>query len=276
LADGVEKHYNYILNWLAFRVQKPGEKNGKTLLFKSIQGTGKNTFFEWFGESIIGENHFRMINSIELLTGTFNSVIEGCLFLIGDEISNVGRDSAKIKNLLSQPTVLIHRKNLEPYRSPNLFQTVFLTNNTTYFNLENPQRRFVCFKASAIHRNDDEYFKQLKAQMNNNDCADHFYTWLLRRDISGFNDKSTSFPISDFHEALIEVNKTSVDLFIENYNWRNTTRVKTTEFYDAYKIYCTVENLECEKKQKFYNQAHSHLEIKTIKGYPHFCKPGTE
>jgi len=192
LADSNEEHYNYIMDWLAFRVQKPGEKNGKTLLFQSVQGAGKNILFEWFGESVIGMDHYRIINNIKLLTGKFNSVIEGCLFMIGDEISITGKDGAKIENILAQSVVMIRHKYMEPYKSPNLFQMVLFTNNDNYFNLEAKQRRFDCFRASPIHRDDSEYFRRLKAQMNNDDCADHFYTWLLRRDISGFNDKSIS------------------------------------------------------------------------------------
>jgi hypothetical protein len=268
--------YNYILDWLAFRVQKPGEKNGKTLLFQSKPGSGKNIFFEWFGESVIGKTHYQIINNISSITGNFNSVIEGCLFMIGDEISNVGKDGAMIKNILTQDTVLINHKGVRAYPCSNLFQMVFLTNNIKYFILERAQRRFVCFQASSIHRDNEDYFKRLKAQMNNEDCADHFYTWLLRRDITAFNDKAATFPLSEFHKVLMEINKTSIDLFIESYDWGDEIYVSKKDFYKYYMNFCNENDEEIIEKKYFNSEVVTQLQLVHLKGYPHYKRPEKE
>jgi hypothetical protein len=60
LCGNDPKVVNYVLKWIANRVQKPYEITKVALLFKSLQGAGKNLFWDWVGKSIIGQFFFFM------------------------------------------------------------------------------------------------------------------------------------------------------------------------------------------------------------------------
>lgn len=53
LAGCEQASLEYILNCLANVVQKPYDKTRTSLIFRSIEGCGKDTFFNWFGKSVV-------------------------------------------------------------------------------------------------------------------------------------------------------------------------------------------------------------------------------
>ena len=53
-----EKCYDYMIKYLAHMIQKPGEKIDIAIVLRSVQGIGKNRFFDNFGKYIIGSKYF--------------------------------------------------------------------------------------------------------------------------------------------------------------------------------------------------------------------------
>jgi hypothetical protein len=76
-----------VLKWLASKVQKPSIIPNVSLLFQSDQGTGKDTFFDWFGNNILGSQYYLNEDKAELLFGRFNSLIENRLLIVVNETS---------------------------------------------------------------------------------------------------------------------------------------------------------------------------------------------
>jgi len=64
LCGNDPKVVNYVLKWIANRVQKPYEITKVALLFKSLQGAGKNLFWDWVGKSIIGQKYFLILKKL--------------------------------------------------------------------------------------------------------------------------------------------------------------------------------------------------------------------
>jgi hypothetical protein len=48
---------DYLLNYLAHMVQRPGELPRVALVFQSEQGVGKNVFFENFANKVLGNEY---------------------------------------------------------------------------------------------------------------------------------------------------------------------------------------------------------------------------
>ena len=76
LCNNEEPVINYVSKWLARKVQKPYKLTNTAILFRSIEGCGKDTFFDWFGHSILGRQYYINEDKIEDIFGKFNQAIE--------------------------------------------------------------------------------------------------------------------------------------------------------------------------------------------------------
>ena len=66
-VGGEEEAFNYLLDWLALKIQQPGRRAEVALVFISNQGSGKNTLWDYVGETLLGEkillSHLRIDSS---------------------------------------------------------------------------------------------------------------------------------------------------------------------------------------------------------------------
>ena len=54
LCNNSDDVYNYVIKFLARKIQSPNILTNTALIFKSNEGAGKDMFFNWFGNKIIG------------------------------------------------------------------------------------------------------------------------------------------------------------------------------------------------------------------------------
>ena len=76
ICDDNIQVFNYFMAFLANLLQHPHNKANTALIIKSIQGTGKDTILNWFGNNILGAEYYFNEDSIELLFGRFNRSME--------------------------------------------------------------------------------------------------------------------------------------------------------------------------------------------------------
>ena len=88
---------DYFIKFLARKLQQPYKLTNTCLIFRSSEGCGKDTFFNWFGYSILGRNYYLNEDKIQLIFGRFNSCIENKILVIVNETS--GRDTAEMIHL---------------------------------------------------------------------------------------------------------------------------------------------------------------------------------
>ena len=107
--------YEYILNYLAHLIQKPGELPLVALLFRSEkEGVDKNLFFEMFiGNMLLGSKYMLQTADIDKILGRF-SMINDKLLVILDEAK--GKDTflnnEKIKNFITSPHIAWEKKGI--------------------------------------------------------------------------------------------------------------------------------------------------------------------
>jgi hypothetical protein len=80
LCNSEEIVYEWLLDWLAFTLQKPCELIGVAPVFISEEGAGKQPSWDFFGKLVIGSRYF-VTKEIDGLLGKFNESI-GNKFLI--------------------------------------------------------------------------------------------------------------------------------------------------------------------------------------------------
>jgi hypothetical protein len=137
--DHVEYVYpgdgQHIVDWLAHRVQRPGEKVNHALMLGGSQGIGKDTILEPVRHAV-GPWNFADVSPIEL-QGRFNPFLMSTVLRVSELRDQGDRDRygfyEHTKTLIAAPpdTMLIDEKNIRAYRVPNLVGVIFTTNHRT-------------------------------------------------------------------------------------------------------------------------------------------------
>jgi hypothetical protein len=190
--------FNYVIKWLANRIQTPYDVPRTALLFKSIDGCGKDLFFDWFGKMIIGEDYFVVAEDVELLFGKFNDIIKNKILVVGDEIqaSKTINLNESIKYAVTATVNNIETKGEPVYKNKNNIGYVFLTNNDFPLKITKTDRRFVAIKCDGSIANNNEYFTNLRKELNSGDIDRAFYDYLMGIDLSEVNF-TTDRPITN-------------------------------------------------------------------------------
>ena len=113
ICCGNEEHATYLLNWLAWGVQNPGDRAEVAIVLKGGEGTGKGVAINTYGE-LFG-SHFVHITQPSHLTGHFNAHLQACSVLFADEALFAGdrRHDGTLKALITEPTIQIEPKGAE-------------------------------------------------------------------------------------------------------------------------------------------------------------------
>lgn len=200
LSGNDEKMYFYLVQWLAFIVQKRIQPQ-TALVFQSKQGVGKDLFWGFIYDFIIGKNMVSLPSDINDVIGRFNgSTIENKLMIHINEVS--GKDTFagndKIKQLIAgQKEISIEKKQENPRKTTNNLAFIFLSNNENPVRVEETDRRWCIFECSNkwVEKNTEERFKHFKElgniMSNNIQYAERlaviFYLILKQFDLNEFN-----------------------------------------------------------------------------------------
>jgi hypothetical protein len=211
---GTPDFYEYFLDWLAFKVQFPYRKNNIATILKSLQGAGKDSFFDWFGNEILGSKYYLNIQGLNQLEN-FNALLSCKLLVVLNEFElkdSIG-NYEKFKALITNVVNVINEKHEKQRKERDYTNYALLTNNIISFKIEAGQRRLTATEANNSICNNKEYFDKL-------------YTNIYGRDKHGeYVGKDFIAPFFDFLMSRQVANK----------DWINT-RVKT-EYYKTLQDY---------------------------------------
>ena len=217
LTGKEEKSYEYLLNYLAHMVQKPGELVGTSLVFRSEQGVGKNVFFENFGKYILGSDNVLQTPEVDKVIGRF-SMSNRKILIIMDEANGKDNFSSndKLKNFITAETNLWERKGVDGITLKNFARLILFSNNNTPIKIEMSDRRFVVYECSNDYRNNIEYFKSLIKAFKNEKKIKALYDYLMNRPITEW-DRVNDRPITKAYKDIQSVNIPIVARFLEYY-----------------------------------------------------------
>jgi putative DNA primase/helicase len=184
LCGGDDIAAEYFISWLAHLFQKPSEKPTVAILMKSVEGAGKGTLYRLLNK-MLGINSYQ-INGDTQITGRFNSVVAGKLLIFADEVTLTDRkvfDS--IKGIISEPTLSMELKGLEPELVPNFARFIFAGNHDRVLRAGTRERRFLVLEPTSCKVGDLEYWNQLNSFIRG-DGAQVFLNYLLELDLDDF------------------------------------------------------------------------------------------
>ena len=210
--------YDYLVCWLAYKLQFPRVKIGVALVMRSLQGAGKNIPFDFFSKYVIGDQYYRYINKIEQITGDFNGLMDRNLLTFLDEIQNYGgafKSNDLLKSILTQVQQNINKKNVEAFESNDYSHYVFATNNKWPVKVTRDDRRHFCITPSNEKIGNKDYFDRLVQHSFTDECGKAFYDYLMEQDLSKWD--KTKIPKTKFRMELIHFSQSKVVDFLSDF-----------------------------------------------------------
>ena len=209
-----KKNIKYILNFYAY-ILKTKKKLPFAIVIFGLQGAGKNVFTDFFLTKIFGEQNIIVASNPELQSEFNGFLINKTLIVFNEvagDISKNNRINNTIKQIVTDPRILINEKNISRFEIDNYFNTLFFSNSSEPLKIEAGDRRFVVFNTKnkklldlleENNINKEEYFKELETE------ADEFVKEYLAK-------MKTYYPIhyktEEWFNILLKTN-TKVDLF---------------------------------------------------------------
>jgi hypothetical protein len=239
LSDGNEEVYNYVLNWVAHKVQKPHKKIKTALvLMSSDQGTGKSLFTEILnaltGDYVISTN-------IDKMMGGFNGSHSRKTVIILEELKQGLSNSTCdfLKDFITMDRITENEKFKVPINIPHQGDLIICSNNEHTLKLGETDRRYLISKVSNKKMNDIDYFNELADYKEySSDKFKHLYNYLMRLDISKFVPQR--IPSTELKRELIEEQRDPTTLFVEYVNMQyykvDTTTFENTDEPDIDKV----------------------------------------
>ncbi len=180
-------HSNYLLKWLAKIIQDPLNKSQVAILLRDEGGfltegggTGKNLFFEWFGNEIIGEDYFYVVGDNRELYGQFNSQFEGKIFVMVEEASSKENHSNNdiLKSKITAKKQNVNKKCVAVYEIQDYTNYLFCSNNRNPLPFKKGNRRLSAYDTNTEMRGNENYFNALTECLNNPNIKWLFYQYL--------------------------------------------------------------------------------------------------
>jgi hypothetical protein len=177
----------HVLNFLAHLLQRPHERIGHALLITSeAKGIGKSTLGTVV-RRLVGEQNSRVAQTKDLKS-SFDGWLMGKLVVQVDEVYEAGNwDLAnKLKPLITEPTVSANIKYGPQLEIDNYARLLMFSNHSAPLNIEEGDRRYFVFDSKAQPR-EDAYYDRLHGYIETPEAMNTIYTFLMKRDLSGFN-----------------------------------------------------------------------------------------
>lgn len=178
----------YVLNWFAYILQHPEDRNRIALHIVSEQGVGKNiltnTICKYLGDEFSETNL-----NIDSVIGQYTGNLDNKLLLVINELDRSNKDMDRLKSIITEDCVSINKKYGNKYTAKNTASYIFLSNHTDTKIISNGDRRFTYIRSYGKPLDDSEYKNMCipgTAGVLKDEYHNEFINYLLARDLSEF------------------------------------------------------------------------------------------
>ena len=265
ICSGESKKYEFLLNWIAYIIQKPDGRTGKAIICIGAPGAGKTTFFSNVICDLIGEDYsIRNCTDAANIFGTYNSLIEYKKLAILNEARESGSqfnkfDYDRFKSIITDDVIDINPKYGKQRISQNVFNLIINTNNSNPFRVAHNDRRVYVVKtinkfANNNHDTQEQrqikinYFINLAKCMEQQDFLPNLMYFFKNRDISKFDPNAAE--LTDDTKEFIHLTKTATEKLYEECLYKFAVGVKCSEIYEDYQLICTRDKITNEKPRE--------------------------
>jgi len=256
---------DYVIKFMARKLQKPYLLHRIALLFKSIQGAGKDTLFDWFGKKIIGKDYFYSGAFKEIYHQFNRKYLFNKTLVVITELSSqdsFNRDE-DIKQSITRPEIKIEEKGKEAFLITNNIGYVYFTNNENPLKIDINDRRFCAIQCNDAIANDNDYFNALYKEMDNQKINRAFYDYFMSVEIPDDYNFVVNRPITDYYKSCQSRNIPIIANFLEEQlmKYNDKEVVSYAKFYECFSDYLK------QKGHKYdYSETRFGIDIKSYLG----------
>jgi hypothetical protein len=207
IAQRDREVFRYVVRWMAWAVQHPGEPCEAELVLVGRQGTGKGIVFRPFVR-LFGQHGMQTAN-MDAVVDKFNEHLIDCCLVYLDEASAPRDPKAadRIKAMVTEDTLDYHPKFGRRFTGKNHLKFVSTTNRAHAVHAEEDDRRNAVFRVSEARVGDAAYFKALDAELSGDGLAAMLH-FLLNLDLGDFHPRQ--IPNSEAREEQKELSRNVV------------------------------------------------------------------
>jgi len=242
LVKGNEAHREYLMKWIALKLQKPWIIPRVCLVFTGPQGVGKSLFWDFVGSKLIGASQFIVSDNVvrDIFDAHSEAQLSKLFCLMEETSSSVTRSLAnELKSKITATKATINPKYVRPFSIDTFMSYVLLTNDASPVKLENGDRRYCIFYTGDLHKGDFSYWLETKGLLDMEETVGSVFDMFMRMDLSGFNPDA--FPVSELREIMLDAERSSEESFLmetagdlSGAEWIGTNQ----EFYRLYSDWC--------------------------------------
>jgi len=215
IANSNTDYYEWLIRYCAWLWQNPASNPGVAVVLHSEEeGTGKTSFakilmklFDPASQKVSQQKH---------VTGNFNSILEGVRILFAEESFFAGdhRVRGPLKDLITADSIVIERKNREPYSAPNRMAVIMASNEDFVVPAGPMARRFAVFDVSTHRARDREYWDKVHDAIDNPDVIAAFAYYCETIDLTGWRPASTVPTTDALIDQKVETAEGTIDGFM--------------------------------------------------------------
>lgn len=206
-----EREARIALDWLAWQVQRPGEKVHWALLVQGIQGTGKS-YLGRIMRLLLGERNVSCPTN-DVIHEPYTAWQCACQLVIVEELMARGRLDLmnKLKPMITQDITIVRDMYKPAYSQPNVFNLLMFTNHEDAVILDKSDRRY-CILFSPAEPRAPDYYEALWTWTLGN--AGRLLSYFLARDLKAFLPKAHA-PMTEGKREVIGLSTPPLVAWIE-------------------------------------------------------------
>ena len=253
ICNGDFEVAEWLLNWIAFIVQKPGVKTTVSPMIIGDHGTGKGDFFLDIISKLFGRYALPNVTKIEDITGRFNGILENMVFIGCNEMHDEGNtrklNGDSLKSLITEYDIIYERKCVNTKKGKFYGNLIFFSNHTIPIDAKQMKRRICIIETNYKVAENLDFFGKLKEVIDDPLFMLNLFTYFAKhRDLSKYQPRK--LPITEATTSRMEATTPPWQLFFEknidefvgdesgSKNGGAGDGWMTTECYSAYEHFC--------------------------------------
>lgn len=168
ICGGDEAILEWVMNWAADLVQRPGQHGNSAIMLQGGQGVGKGTFAHDLLGKMFDRRHYGHVYQRDQFYGSFNDLLSGKCLLFLDEATWGGdkKDGAILKGLITSDDLTINRKYIPPMRENSMIHLIIASNEDWPVGVDRDDRRLLALRIENPFANKANYFKPLYQEID--------------------------------------------------------------------------------------------------------------
>lgn len=205
------EHYELMVNWLAWQVQRRGEKILWSPVIQGIDGIGKS-FIGDVARNMLGNENVNIVKPTEIM-GNYNGWATGACLVIVNEIKITGHNRYDVVNslkpLITDPYIQISEKYIASYNVLNVSNYFCTTNHKDAIPITATDRRWWILYSEYecladflnVAKGGDDYFTKLYDGLHSHiaEVVKYFMDWKISEDFI----KAKQAPQTTYKEDLL-------------------------------------------------------------------------